>query len=80
MGVAILGMLVLVSDQDTDVLFEPWGVAAAVLVTSLIVRSEVLVARESLTAKARIAAVQTATTATLAAAWAASDVIAAASG
>jgi hypothetical protein len=40
-GVAILGMLVLVSDQDTDVLFEPWGVAAAVLVTSLIVRSEV---------------------------------------
>lgn len=80
MGVAILGMLVLVSDQDTDVLFEPWGVAAAVLVTSLIVRSEVLVARESLTAKARIAAVQTATTATLAAAWAASDVVAAASG
>ena len=56
--------------------FEPWGTAAAVLFTWGIVRSEVLVAKEGLAAKARIAAVQTSATALLAATWAAGDVLA----
>ena len=72
-GVALVGILVLAVDPDSALEFEPWGIAAAVLFTWGIVRSEVLTARESLTAKARVAAIQTGTAAALAAIWAATE-------
>ena len=72
-GVALVGILVLAVDPDSALEFEPWGIAAAVLFTWGIVRSEVLTAREGLTAKARVAAIQTGTTAALAAIWAAAE-------
>ena len=45
-GVALVGILVLAVDPDSALEFEPWGIAAAVLFTWGIVRSEVLTARE----------------------------------
>ena len=72
-AIALGGLLALNFDPDSELIFEPWGTAAAVLFTWGIVRSEVLVAREDAANKARIAAIQTAATASLAAVWAGSE-------
>ena len=71
--VALVGLTALALDPNQTLTFEPWGCAAALLFTWLIVRSEVLVASEGLTAKARVAAVQTGTVAALALVWAAAE-------
>ena len=60
---ALVGLTALALDPNQTLTFEPWGCAAALLFTWLIVRSEVLVASEGLTAKARVAAIQTGTVA-----------------
>ncbi len=71
--VALVGLTALALDPNQTLTFEPWGCAAALLFTWLIVRSEVLVASEGLTAKARVAAIQTGTVAALALVWAAAE-------
>ena len=77
--VALCGLLFLAASGDSSgasssaELFEPWGVAAAVLFTFGVVRGEVLAVGKNAAARSKIAAAQAGFTALLAAAWALFD-------